>query len=209
MPPRKNNYKKKYRKRKTFNKKRYSRAGNTRRSKLSDATVYSFKRSIQLSANITGSASSDTFGALSFHLDQLPAYTEFQTLFDQYKISGVSLRFIPQSTSVEIASGDSANVFVYCPDYDDQGAPTTAAALYQRQSTKFIYSAHKTFKMFLRPNTLVSVENGFGPGSRRQWVSTNDASVTYYGFKWCMRQATIPQHIDVYATYYLKFKNVK
>lgn len=198
------------RSRKTFNKKRYSRSSFPRKRRLSDFSEYRFKRTVQWTgANVpTSSATVDTFGAFLFQLSQVPNYTEFQNLFDQFKITGVSIRFIPRQT-VTTTNSQSFGTFMYDLDYTDAVVPTSVDELYQRQSTKFMMMPNtRMWKIFIRPKTSVSSTSGNQVLSTNGWVDLDATTVSspYYGLKWAWHGATVATFMDVYVTYYFKFR---
>lgn len=195
---------------------RYRNVGNTK--KLNQATVYSFKRMVQRRSDITNSPSADTFNNLSFQLSDLPNYTEFTNLFDAYKITGVSIKFVPAYTdtvsTTQLTAGD-VGAFVWVVDYDDSTNFTSIDEAYQKQGAKVRYSARRPWTIFIRPRALMtgpgSAEFQTPAGKSAPWLNCNatTAGVVYRGIKWAWRQASYANHIDVFCTYYLKFKNVK
>lgn len=194
--------------RKRYANRRYRRSFPITR-KLSDHTVYRFKRTIQLAAGITNSNSADTFGVITFQLSNLSNNTEFTNLFDQYQITGVLLRFVPSVQNLINPSLGDVGSFIFVPDYNDAVIPTAMSELYERQSSKIKYGANRAFTLFIRPKVAISIAGGFGPSMKNQWIDSTNPTVDYYGLKWGFRQAPTTTHIDVFATYYLKMRNVK
>lgn len=191
---------------------------STFKRRLNQNTVYRFSRSVQRRSDITNSSSADTFNNLTFQLSDLANYSEFTNLFDAYKITGVSCRFVPaytEAVSTTQTSVVDVGAFLYTTDYDDSTNFTTMDEAYQKQGIKIKYSARRPWTVFVRPKALFS-----GPGSAEfqtqsgkysPWINCNatTAGVVHRGIKWAWRQAAAANHIDVFCTYYLKFKQVK
>lgn len=197
------------RKKRYFKRKYYGPKYRIPRRRLTDGTVYSFKRTHQ--ATSLASVATTPFAAygnIVFALSSLPQYGEFTSLFDAYKITGVKLRFIPRVTENSTATANFGT-FMYTPDYDDTTTPTSQDELLQRQSTRIRYSVSKPFNLFIKPRPGINVPGGFGQAPYSMWQDTSSPSIFYYGFKWAWVNTTVVQTMDLYVTYYLKFKNVK
>lgn len=212
----KRSYKRKYwTGKKYFNKRKYTKAGPSRR--LSDGTTYTFKRYLQFTT-INGPTNPATSleGGFQFSINDLPNNTEFLNLFDCYKITGVALKFIPRATENATTAGTlSLGDFVFCSDFDDANAPASQAELYQRQSTRIVQPL-RPWKHFLRPKAAMAVYSGsafnaYAQTTNATWIDCNSPTVPYYGFKyaWCNVNSSTAYSIDVFATYYLKFRNTR
>lgn len=195
---------------KYFNKRKYSKTNTPKR--LSDKSMYAFKRTYQYPNPITGPiAGSFTSGSFQHALSDVPNYTEFTTLYDNFKITGIQLKFYPRLTD-QTSPGTSYGQFIWCTDYDDATAPTGVNELLQRQSTKvYIPVGNRPLKFFYRPRAASAVYNGTGftayaQTSQNTWVDCNNAGVPFYGSKWVWTGTSAAYQMDVYATYYFKFK---
>lgn len=208
------NYRRNYRRRQGYNgygrpnryRKRYSRA-RVPRTKLTDNTPYRFKRTVQFPA-VTSSVGA-SYGALTFSLAQLTNPTEFTSLFDSFKISGIKLVFMPRiSESNGPAGSQGFGTFIYSPDYDDGTVPSSSIELLERQShrVKQIGST-RPFKIFLKPSAGVTLVGGFG--QTKGWSDTANNGILYYGLKYAWTNVVVSSIMDLYVTYYLKFKGVK
>lgn len=197
-----------YRRRNRFGmKKRGYSKGIARR--LTDSTVYAFKRTVPFGSIIHSGTPTSQYGAKQFQLNDLSSYTEFTTLFDSFKISGVHVRFIPRVTEVSTTTANFGQ-FVYNLDYNDVTPPSSAAELYERQSSKIVQAANRPFSLFVRPRVSTSVGTTTQRGSSRSfWVDTTSFDTPWYGFKWAWVNCNVPVQIDTYITYYMRFKTVK
>lgn len=190
--------------------------------------VHYFKRSCTLSAPITASISAggsfvNIAGGYVVSLDQLPNYTEFVPLFDQYKIMGAKLSFVPGQNQIVgnvnngTTSAISAQRFVSAIDYDDNTVPTSEAELLEYGSCKWSQGG-RVHSRYWKPTMIQEVYNGSGTALapvKARWLSTNFADVPHYGLKvWC-GYPEVPVGTaggvtyEVYLTLYLAFKNVK
>jgi hypothetical protein len=150
-----------------------------------------------------------TFGAYTFTLAQLTNPAEFTGLFDSFKITGVKLMFMPRVSDATGATGSQGfGTFIYAPDYDDGTAPTSSIELLERQSHRIKQIGTTTpFKIFLRPAAGTTLVGGFG--QTRGWSDTANGGIVYYGLKFAWVNTVQSSIMDVYATFYLKFKGVK
>lgn len=181
----------------------------TFKGKLTDNTVYSYKRSQQLAVMFSSVFPSISSGAYTFSLSNVPDSTDFTNLYDSYKITGVLLRMMPRVTENSNQANDFGTI-MYVTDYDDSTAPATQLELLERQSTK-IRTGNRAgiWKYFLRPKAQMLLTSSGQAQMKGGWIDTSTPSVPHYGFKWLWTNATVVQNCDVYVTYYLKFKGVK
>lgn len=160
-----------------------------------------------------------TFGYYTFNLAGVPQVTDFVTLYDQYKISGIKFTLIPKYNSAEMAPGASGGinnqtqVFTVL-DYDDATAPTSIDTLMQYQNLKMTRGG-TTHSRFLRPKQLRNVYRGPLAGDGHEvvparWNDMTYQDVVHYGLKYAIQQsANVPQEFDLKIDYYLAMKNVR
>jgi hypothetical protein len=143
-------------------------------------------------------------------LDDITNYTEFTALFDSYKITGVKIRFIPRQTSQD-SLVTAPGQFIYVPDYDDDTIPTATTEILERQSHRVIQVPGGPFSIFIRPKATVNSGAISSALQYNGWIKTGatGATIPYYGLKWAWLLSNSTQNLDVYMTYYLKFKAVK
>lgn len=185
--------------------------------------VQYFKRSVYLSGNIVTSVTSDTFTNQFFSLSNVPNYTEFTNLYDQYKINAVKVTLIPRGNTAEITAssgastvfqGQSVGVFSVI-DYDDTAALANINEACQYQNMKMT-RATQQHSRYLKPRfNLLSVTNqGTGATGASQntrgWLDCDYINVPHYGVKWALQQnVNYNLTYDVKIDYYLAFKNVR
>jgi len=173
--------------------------------------VHKFKRSVFYSGSFAGSTITDTFGGIRFRLVDVPGSAEFTSLFDQYKITGVKVSFLPRGNVGEVGTNQGIVKFFTAIDYDDITALTSINDLLQYENAKTTRST-QDHSRFLRPKVAAlayqsSVGNAYMP--RTGWIDCNNTTVEHYGIKWALQQLPVgSQTFDVKIDYYLSFKNV-
>lgn len=156
-------------------------------------------------SNLTGAA--QTF---SFRLSNVAGYSELVALYDQYKISAVSLTFYPRMTQITgtTQTNNVENVRILTAiDYNDATAPTTATDLREYENCE-VHSIVDQFTVYIdKPKILDSSST-----SRTAWISTSSATQLHYGLKMWVEP---PQYTGgtygyvVEAVFYLAFKAIK
>lgn len=180
---------------------------------LQSRGVYSFKRTFE--GTPISSSNTEQLGAYTFQFAQLPNYTEFTTLFDQYKINAIRLRFVPNVSESSIGSSPIPD-FHTVLDYTDGGAPASKNAMLEYPNWKMTRGT-ATHTRFFYPTSFVGVlpASGVltaGDPKRKQWHASDLATVTHYGLKYCIDNASASPNIitwSVYATFYFQCKSVR
>lgn len=194
---------------------RYTRASFSRRRRVGFQRVYNYKRVAYSPSYVTQSTLADTSGALTFFLGGVPSFTEFTALYDQYMIRRVKVKFIPKNVPAELGQfvGAAPSQFWTYPDFDDNTAPPSLAAVLQRQAlVRTRNTSHQT--RVLRPRVTKPIyQDGvtfaYGPGT--SWIDCNNPQVPHYGLKYFMEKAANSSSLTAYdleITYYLSFRNV-
>lgn len=164
----------------------------------------------------------------SFSLADLPQATTFQKLFDQYRITGVSIKLLPLTSFNTGATNPSMRMLSYV-DLDDANAPTQYTDVIQRsnlQDRMLVAGGARTKTNFLRPRWLnaayaTSIIPGSGTGytlgNRSTWIDTVDDSVPHFGYKYFFNTTNnatpgglaVPVNVLFTLTYYIQFKGLK
>jgi len=169
---------------------------------------------------ITEGTSGAVYGAQEFMLSQLPNYTEYTALFDQYRIMKVEVDFFP--LSIGVTNNNSSNTIVNFAsrlitaiDYDDSTAPSSTDALRQYSTAKVNLITDRFSRDFVPAISTMVYEGvsstAYEPGFKK-WLSTNDPNVPHYGLKWA-----VPATVGIANAYqsavsckvFLEFKNAK
>lgn len=166
-----------------------------------------------------------TSGSFTFNIEHVPGVSEFGNLFDQYKISGVSLSIRHLSgtelaTETNTAGGTTQCAFMVWTDLDDNDIPTPnstqwkAVAETGRTKLRYFPGGKNVMKIFVRPKLALIAQDSTGTYDVKvlanNWVDGNvDEPARYYGVKWMIQSNPsigITHRFRVNATYYLQFK---
>lgn len=161
--------------------------------RMASRKIYQFQRSLNAVTITNTTAPADTTGSFSFRLSDLPDYTEFTNLFDEYKFSRVEVSFVP--TSPTNYSGPLYTVI----DYDD-AVVATIAQLSEYQTLQISGSGAMT-KRTLVPKIAVAAYSGaftsYAP--QASWVDCSSPGVLWYGLKYGIvglsGQPSTPQYV--------------
>lgn len=190
--------------------------------------VHVFKRSVYI-GNITASVSAlgvptPVATAYSFALSQLPNVSDFTSLFDQYKLTGVKVTLTP-ALSEGIASplAGTASPLGFSRvhsviDYDDNTAPTSEDQLLEYGSHKST-APFQTHSRYIKPKLLQeiyrsSLTTAYSPRANT-YLDLTYTDVPHLGMKvWISAPNTnagTAQSITykVYQTMYFTCKNVR
>lgn len=126
----------------------------------------------------------------AFKLSELPNYSEFTLLFDQYKIVGVQTKFIFDANCAQVpttanALGPSLPNLITVNDYDD-ATPLIIDTDYQQYETYKIARMDRPIKRYCKPKVATAVYNGTFTGYAQSspWIDANSANVEWYGLKY-------------------------
>lgn len=180
--------------------------------------IHSFTRSYQLT-DLTVNSLTQTAGGLSFKLSNLPEYTEFTFLFDQYRIMAAKVEFVP------VFTGNDTNPLtsvLYMPnvhsviDYTESNTPGTLSELMQYSNYKRT-RGNSIHKRYLKPAIAASNYETLAASSYTpkwgQWVTTEsgDAATPFFGLKYWIdsTNSTTAVTYKVYVKLYFQCKSVK
>lgn len=180
--------------------------------------VHYFKRTQYYSGLWTNSTTSDVFNNISFILASVPGYTEFTSLYDQYRINGVKITLIPRGNQSDIGAASttaaqSVGIFSVV-DYDDTSLLTSLNQALQYQNCKMTRT-HQQHSRYLKPRVEVNALSSTAPGNAnvmpvRGWVDCDFPNTPHQGVKYVFQQSpNSVQTFDVKVDYYLAFKNVR
>lgn len=227
-----------FRTRRVF-KRRFARKSFSRRpTKKYSSGVYKFKRTWTTASGISAGQAAPYLGTFSFQLSDLPTFTDFTGLYQQYKITGVKMKFFqPYQNGAAVMVNQLGGTSLTQPmirmhsvfDPNDN-ATTGIPALQQYQTYKIQELTSPSIgkdgclKFFYRPKEAVATANtglsltGYGAPGKGMWLDTDYPNVPYYGFKWAFDpvyadgsgvQFTSPVTVPIALTYYIKCKGVK
>jgi len=154
---------------------------------IKSKALHNFTRRVDL-GTIVASTTVDISGAFAFKLSDLNNYTEYTSLFDQYRILQINIDF------EWILGANSGNSPLYIAlDYDDNTVPTSALTLYE-YDTVSTHVPGATATRNINPHIAVALYGGaftaFGNSTGRHWVDAASPGVFYYGVKYSIPAAT-------------------
>jgi len=162
--------------------------------------------------NLVSSSSAAVYGCFIFRLSDLPDYSEYCAMFDQYRIVGVKLTFFPQQTDASVGIGATTPIIHTAIDRNDGGGISTEANFLQYDQVK-THKFDRQFSIYIKPKVDVVVWNnnvasGYATGS--PWLSTSYPSIQYFGLKYLIPQVSSSNNAGwrIYAKYYLAMKDL-
>jgi hypothetical protein len=170
----------------------------------------------------TTNVTSDPMFAQSFRLADLPQYASWTALFDQYRISRISVSFIPSRAPTALAStttdvAQPALQFWYAVDLDDSTVVSPLTALMQYENVRcHTFDGTKPMTVSFKPHIAVAAYSGAFTSyanQSSQWIDCGSPDVLHYGLKYgfpCLNStsASIP-YLSIVCTYYVEFKSVR
>lgn len=197
--------------------------------KFRQQRVFFYKQAVDgvnitgISARYVNQTASNQHKALEFKLNDIPQASQLASLYDQYQITKIVLKFIPMmdsngasavaSTSVlnpgviaTVLDYDDANALANLNEYEQYQTFKVQPAISRRTHTRIIYPAIQDYML-----------NAGGAGlpagvKRRQWIDCSQGSISHKGLKLYIDQyynVNCPQSWQVFATYYVKFRCVR
>ncbi|QQL09577.1 capsid protein [Marmot associated feces virus 6] len=227
MPYKRNYRRKRPMTRKRTYRKRYSRRGNTR-IKRNAMRTYMYKSHVDLGTIVATPGTASTFTNYTFALSDIPNPSDYTSLYDQYKLAAVKMKFIPAYTNSQPGTNQAAQANPVYPfldasirsysivDYDGLNLPTTIPGYREYQNCK-VRSLMKYHTRYLKPKMfLTSGTTQYNLDGKQPWISVIDSTQAHHGVSFAT-DATIDLPgsaaaillYRVEATYYLKFRNVK
>lgn len=172
--------------------------------------VQYFKRTLFVKAAYASSAVTDTLFSRKFALSDLANYTEFTSLYDQYKIRAIKFSLIPRVTEAD--TSQSVPTVSTCIDFDDNTAPSSIDDMVQYQNFKMT-RGNKIHNRYWKPAvSSMAWNSGVGTAytvSKNLWIDVGSSGIPYFGIKGCIQQSAVAQTFDLKVDYYMMFKNVR
>lgn len=180
-------------------------------------SVWKFSRVETLTSITNNNLGTQTAGAYTFKLSDLPNYTELTSMFDRYQIDKVVLNFRSISKAVAVNTGGSAILgAVGCyvaVDVDDNGTPTLSEMQQKQGVCRF--TTDDSFSLTLQPRWQSSiyisgVSTGYKPSTG--FIDCAYPDVPHYAVKFYLEPSSISASsgcvgFTVDACYYISFKN--
>lgn len=178
---------------------------------------YHFKRTTHIADTIVTPAGG--YGQFfTFQLTDLPNYTEFSALFDQFRINAVVIKFVPTWTSNDINPQSTA---LYMPnfhsalDFDGpSSAPTSETDLLQYQSYKMTRGHHVHQRKIIPCVNVTAYESALNTAympKRKQFLDMVDVATQHFGMKIWIDAPNLTSNLayKTYVTYYFTTRSVR
>lgn len=183
--------------------------------------VYTFVRTAYFQGAITIAGGVAGGQGFSFQVSDLPNITEFENLYDQFRINKVKFQLIPRFSESSIVGTTSSptsqmglgNLWSVI-DYDDKNVPTNVTDLLQYQTlkrTQFNKTHTRAFVPACTPeiySTGVTTTYGI---KKRQWIDMAAPQTQHYGVKvwYDGNPGTATIVYDLVVMYNVSFKGVR
>lgn len=192
---------------------RKGRWNGPRRQVQNKQPVHYFKRSYYVVNGLTAFGA-NSYTPINVALTSLPSYTEFTNLYDQYKITGLKVKFVPRGNSSDITTQNNISSLFTVIDTDDGNPFTNVDQALQYQSLKMTRSTQTQIRYF-KPKFNIGAINQVAGGvigkvNTNGWLDCTSDSVIHYGIKTALTAGASQSVIyDLMVTVYLAFKNVR
>ena len=165
----------------------------------------------------------------SFKASDITQFSTMSQLFDQYRINGVKLTFLP--TTYSSPTQNQSGTFASSIDLDGDNVITTFPQLLQCSNThcspwsgtggltpyKSIYLRPRAHDALITELDATGQPSAFSAGlaNRKQWLDISDrGETTHYGLNvgWYFGASGLlnePQELQVIITYYVQFRKVR
>lgn len=171
-------------------------------------------------------ATNDFWRYYTFTAANVNNFSEFQNVFDEYKINGIKVTFRPRYDNVDAQSTIAATT-AYLPTshicIDPQSTLIPSGLYNQSNLNAFLEQGNvkqrrcnRPFSVYFKPRVDMGVNGGgtavksIKPG----YLKTNDTGVVHKGFHIFVQShsfatATVMPVFDIYYTFYMTFRNLK
>lgn len=153
----------------------------------------------------------------------VPSVTEFQSLFDSYRLAKIELKMIWNQNVTEVTAGYALPIFNICNDDDDANPPLGPQELLQRAGNRQIAFGSGNRSLIqtqtINPQALLAGAASSGGtvnmthAPRSTWMDTNDLSTNFYGCKirWDQQSAVNLSlgSFLIYVSYYIDCKGFR
>lgn len=206
--------------------KKFSRISTFARKQRQGRIRHYLKRSFTGTINLQAAIDANPHLVGSqFTLQQLPNYTEFTNLFDNYRIHAIKMTFFRPSVANSASEMDQLVRLHTAIDYDDAATPASINELmnydnYQVIALRDQFMRNGKFSRFWRPRIVrevyrTAVSTAYEP-ARPKMLDCAYPDIPHYGIKWALEMqdaqpaaVTMPADMTLQytITYYMSFGN--
>lgn len=179
--------------------------------------IYYFRRWIRNPETIVGNATYNPYiSAYAFTFNQLVNVGEFTSLFDQYMITRIQVRwFLRIDPSAQTAATASYPRHYCFKDWDDSGLPIDLNAFREHSKCQVrVMHPNRPIVVTYKPAVLIQLYEtltnaAYGP-KWRQWIDCNDPDVPHYGLKWAIDDLTNTNYrVTTEVRYWFKMRGAR
>jgi len=175
-----------------------------------DNSVFKFNDRYAVTT-ITTSTVMNVYGSSYFYIGATGNATALTSLFDQYRITRVEVMFVPQSALVSAGATATSGMLHTVVDYDDASNLTSEQAALSYQNCLSSSAADGHFRDF-QPHCAVATYQGAltaFSNVKSPWIDASFPNVQHYGVKWVGTIASTATEVQVYATLFTEWRNVR
>lgn len=191
----------------------YSNYGAPR--SLSQTTTHSVRRMLYFTALTSSSSFSD--GLVFLQLQDLPDYTEFTALYDQYRVDKLVVHFYPSQTIIDLSdSRADPGTLLTAVDFDGGATGLTLNQFLSYESAQ-VHPHCVPRKITIKPRAELAVIDGSSatvaaalPNSGNIWYDCSNTAVRFHGVRVATTAESAPNgyHITykIYVEAFVTFK---
>lgn len=181
-------------------------------------SIYFFRRNTSFATINGDNLNNPISNSYIFRLNDLPNFSEFQNLFDQYRISYVQLKFYLRLDPGAFAATSAVYPRIYwAPDYDDSATLTMAEMRQHFRMKEAALHPNRPIVMGIRPATLGLTYVSGVPGSLysyapkwKQWLDMGSPDIPHYCMKFNIQNMTDTNYrVDVEARYWIQCRGTR
>lgn len=176
--------------------------------------TYSFKRQIFYENLIVVNSGAASGYAFQQAFSQLPNYTDFTNLYDQYLIKKIVVKMIPKISQHNLTSTTTGNADLpqvhSVVDYDDNTTPTSVQQLCEYQSYKMTRGNQIHTRVFV-PKIELNADSSVSAPKAYQWLDCDAPTLNHRGIKWWFSapsSANTSVYYDMLVKVYFSCRNV-
>jgi len=157
-------------------------------SQKQNSNLTQITRCVDYGSFTMGTAGTDGLFGLSFKLSDLPSYSQFTALFDEYRIRAIKVYWLP-CFNVNTSNSSTGTVpqLISAIDYDDASTPGNANVINSFDTCRVHGLLDKMYTRSFKPSVaLATYTTSFVGYAQRQdqWIDCNSPATTHYGLKW-------------------------
>jgi hypothetical protein len=159
------------------------------------STYYNSTSSATYYSCTSGNVTSDPMAACFFTLGDMPQYSAFTALFDQYRINSVTVTFTPTLTGNTDLQSSSSQPYLsdwtlwYTVDLDDASVISPLTALMEYEGVRCLPFTGKPHVIKFVPHTALAAYAGAFTSYANvpdPWLDCASSNVQHFGLNWGM-----------------------